>query len=142
MRIVMLPPDPPKKCSCAGHKKCSHRKREPLGAPHFAEVSKALEAKQHPAEEVAQFLMRCLFTMFAASVGLLPEESFRDLLDDCRKDPGKFVPLLKDLWTSMNEGEFAASTRLAFADRSAKRSITCCALGVGFTGNLAYSRIV
>ena len=80
-------------------------------AARLAEVSKALEAKKYPAEEVAQFLMRCLFTMFAASVKLLPEESFRDLLDDCRKDPSKFVPLLGDLWKSMNEGEFAASIR-------------------------------
>lgn len=80
-------------------------------AARLAEVSKALEAKKFPAEEVAQFLMRCLFTMFAASVKLLPEESFRDLLDDCRNDPSKFVPLLTDLWKSMNDGEFAASIR-------------------------------
>lgn len=77
----------------------------------LAEVSKALEGKKYPPEEVAQFLMRCLFTMFAASVKLLPEESFHDLLDDCRKDPSKFVPLLADLWKSMNDGEFAASIR-------------------------------
>jgi hypothetical protein len=80
-------------------------------AARLAEVSKALEAKKYPAEEVAQFLMRCLFTMFAASVKLLPEESFRGLLDDCRNDPSKFVPLLTDLWKSMNDGEFDASIR-------------------------------
>ena len=80
-------------------------------AGRLAEVSKALEAKKYPAEEVAQFLMRCLFTMFAASVKLLPEDSFRGLLDDCRNDPSKFVPLLTDLWKSMNDGEFAASIR-------------------------------
>src|SRR5205085_6617931 len=76
-----------------------------------AQVSKALEAKNYPPEQVAHFLMRCLFTMFAASVKLLPEDSFRDLLDDCRRDPTKFVPLLIDLWRSMNDGEFAASIR-------------------------------
>ena len=80
-------------------------------AGRLAEVSKALEAKKYPPEEVAHFLMRCLFTMFAASVKLLPEDSFRDLLDDCRNDPSKFVPLLTDLWKSMNDGEFAASIR-------------------------------
>ncbi len=80
-------------------------------AGRLAEVSKALEAKKYPAEEVAQFLMRCLFTMFAASVKLLPEDSFHGLLDDCRNDPSKFVPLLTDLWKSMNDGEFAASIR-------------------------------
>ena len=38
------------------------------------------------------FLMRCLFTMFAEDVKLLPENSFRDLLDDCREEPGKLRP--------------------------------------------------
>lgn len=80
-------------------------------AGRLAEVSKALEAKKYPPEEVAHFLMRCLFTMFAASVKLLPEDSFRDLLDDCRQDSSKFVPLVTDLWKSMNGGEFAASIR-------------------------------
>jgi MmeI, DNA-methyltransferase domain/MmeI, helicase spacer domain len=80
-------------------------------AARLAEVSKALEAKKYPAEQVAQFLMRCLFTMFAASVKLLPEDSFRELLNDCRRDVAKFVPLLSDLWKSMNEGEFAVSIR-------------------------------
>jgi restriction-modification enzyme MmeI-like protein len=80
-------------------------------AARLAEVSKVLEAKKYPAEEVAHFLMRCLFTMFAASVKLLPEDSFRDLLEDCRADPTKFMPLLRDLWRSMNDGEFAVSIR-------------------------------
>jgi hypothetical protein len=80
-------------------------------AERLAQVSKALEAKKYPPEQVAHFLMRCLFTMFAASVKLLPEDSFRDLLDDCRKEPDKFVPLLTDLWKSMNSGTFAASIR-------------------------------
>jgi hypothetical protein len=80
-------------------------------AERLAQVSKALEAKKYSPEQVAHFLMRCLFTMFAASVKLLPEESFRELLDDCRRDPDKFVPLVTDLWRSMNSGEFAASIR-------------------------------
>lgn len=80
-------------------------------AARLAEVSKALEAKKYPAEEVAQFLMRCLFTMFAASVKLLPENSFRDLLNDCRSSPGSFAPLLEELWRSMNDGEFSTSIR-------------------------------
>src|SRR5262249_33046267 len=36
---------------------------------------------------------------------------FLDLLKDCRNDASKFVPLLGDLWKSMNEGVFAASIR-------------------------------
>src|SRR5260370_866726 len=80
-------------------------------AARLAEVSKALEAKKYPAEEVAHFLMRCLFTMFAASMKLMPEGPFRDLLDDCRKDPTKFLPLLSHPCPSLNDGEFAPSIR-------------------------------
>jgi hypothetical protein len=80
-------------------------------AARLAEVSKALEAKKYPPEEVAQFLMRCLFTMFAASVKLLPENSFRDLLADCRGNPDAFLPLLTELWQKMNVGEYSTSIR-------------------------------
>ncbi len=80
-------------------------------AERLAAVSKSLEAKKYDAEEVAHFLMRCLFTMFAEDVRLLPENCFRELLDDCRKKPDAFVPLLTDLWKSMNEGIYAPSIR-------------------------------
>src|SRR4051812_382882 len=49
--------------------------------------------------------------MFAEDVRLLPENSFRELLAECRQHPDKFVPLLTDLWRAMNHGEFAASIR-------------------------------
>jgi hypothetical protein len=80
-------------------------------AERLAAVSKSLEAKKYPAEEVAHFLMRCLFTMFAEDVKLLPENAFRELLADCRNDASKFAPLMSDLWRSMNDGLFAASIR-------------------------------
>lgn len=80
-------------------------------AERLAAVSKVLEAKGYPAEDVALFLMRCLFTMFAEDVGLLPKDSFKSLLEECRKEPSKFVPLIEDLWRSMNTGSFAASIR-------------------------------
>jgi hypothetical protein len=82
-------------------------------ARRLAEVSKALEAKGYNAEEVAHFLMRCLFTMFSEDVGLLPKESFKGLLEDTAKNPASFAPLLSDLWTHMNDGTFAPSIRAA-----------------------------
>jgi len=80
-------------------------------AERLAAVSKSLEAKKYPAEEVAHFLMRCLFTMFAEDVKLLPENCFRELLKDCRNHPDSFVPLLTELWRSMNDGEYSTSIR-------------------------------
>ncbi|WP_420408196.1 class I SAM-dependent DNA methyltransferase [Hoeflea sp.] len=71
-------------------------------ARRLAAVSKALEAK-HPAEDVAHFLMRCIFTMFAEDVRLLPENSFTELLSDCLESPAAFTPLLESLWSKMDE---------------------------------------
>jgi hypothetical protein len=76
-------------------------------AERLAAVSKALEAAQHPPEEVAMFLMRCLFTMFAQSVGLLPKDSFRDLLQRCEQNPDRLRPMVGQLWEAMDRGDFA-----------------------------------
>ncbi|WP_183505980.1 class I SAM-dependent DNA methyltransferase [Methylobacterium brachythecii] len=75
-------------------------------AERLATVSRALEGKHDP-QEVAHFLMRCLFTMFAEDVELLPQHSFRDLLARCEKDPAKLQPLLGQLWEAMDTGDFA-----------------------------------
>ena len=48
-------------------------------AERLAAVSKALEKQKYSADDVAMFLMRCLFTMFAEDVGLLPEDSFKQV---------------------------------------------------------------
>jgi SAM-dependent methyltransferase len=75
-------------------------------AVRLAAVSKALESRNHSAEEVAQFLMRCVFTMFAEDVDLLRENSFTDILTTCLDSPKAFVPMLESLWQSMDTGGF------------------------------------
>jgi hypothetical protein len=81
-------------------------------AARLAQVSKALEGA-HGAEEVAHFLMRCLFTMFAEDTGLLPEHSFLKLLEECAEHPEGFAPLLNELWQKMDTGGYATSIRAA-----------------------------
>ncbi len=76
-------------------------------AKRLAEVSKLLEARKYGAEEVAHFLMRCLFTMFAEDVDLLPKGSFSKLLERCVEDPSKFQPMVSQLWQAMDKGDFA-----------------------------------
>ncbi len=61
----------------------------------------------HRPEEVSSFLMRCLFTMFAEDVDLLPMGSFTKLLGQLKKNPDNFVPALESLWGSMNTGGFS-----------------------------------
>jgi SAM-dependent methyltransferase len=76
-------------------------------AKRLAQVSLALEKKKHAPDDVAMFLMRCLFTMFAEDVGLLPQRSFKEILHRCEDRPDTFVPVVTQLWQAMDQGGFA-----------------------------------
>ena len=81
-------------------------------AAMLARLARALEGPKdkprHAPETVAIFLMRCIFTMFAQSVGLLPSRTaFTELLERCRADLPSFVWSVGDLWRSMNTGSFS-----------------------------------
>lgn len=72
-------------------------------ADSLAKLARSLEGK-HPPEHVANFLMRCLFTMFSEDVELLPHGSFTALLGRLKADPSTFAPALENLWGTMNTG--------------------------------------
>ena len=83
-------------------------------AQRLASVSKRLEEAKgkdgknlHDPEAVALFLMRCLFTMFAEDVELLPKGSFRDVLKKCVDNPSLFPRLVGQLWEAMDTGGFS-----------------------------------
>ena len=76
-------------------------------AERLALIARSLEGK-HDAKEVAEFLMRCLFTMFAEDVGLLPKRGFEKLLERMVETPQHFAPALESLWQVMDEGGYAA----------------------------------
>ncbi len=80
-------------------------------AGKLAGIAKALESAGHDAERVAGFLTRCLFSMFAEDVGLLPKNAFSDLLASLQNSPGQFVPLVGALWKEMDEGGFSVVLR-------------------------------
>lgn len=79
-------------------------------AERLAAVSRVLE-RAHDPEEVALFLMRCLFTMFAEDVGLIRKDAFKALLRECRDTPDSFLPLVSELWQAMDKGEYSTSVR-------------------------------
>jgi hypothetical protein len=80
-------------------------------AAKLAALAKSFEAdKKNDPHDVAQFLMRCLFTMFAEDVSLLPKDGFRDMLR-ALTDPAQFKPMAEDLWRNMNVGGFSAHFR-------------------------------
>ncbi len=83
-------------------------------ATDLARVAQSLEGRHAP-EAVAAFLTRCLFTMFAEDVGLLPKAdgagAFTGLLKSLRDTPGQFVPLVAELWRAMDSGDFSVAIR-------------------------------
>jgi hypothetical protein len=80
----------------------------------LANLAAALEGSpakpRHDPGLVATFLMRCIFCMFAQSVGLLPKRtSFSDLLRRCEANPANFVDELAELWRAMDGGHYCGS---------------------------------
>jgi len=80
-------------------------------AQRLAKLARSLELSGHSADTSAGFFMRCLFTMFAEDVGLLPKRSFTELLNSLKAEPDHFVPMVEELWEKMNSGGFSASLR-------------------------------
>ena len=80
-------------------------------AERLAEVARVLESAGHAPEVVAGFLSRCLFSMFAEDVGLLPKRAFVDLLESLKDKPEQFIPLVGEVWRAMDRGEFSAAVR-------------------------------
>jgi hypothetical protein len=81
-------------------------------ADRLARLAQSLDPGHAPAE-VAGFLMRCLFTMFAEDVSLLPKGAFTQLLADSRRNAASFPPLVEELWRTMASGGFSVALRVA-----------------------------
>ncbi len=73
-------------------------------AARIATIARQLESAGQNPELVAKFLMRCLFTMFAEDVGLLPRRIFSDAFEEWREKPESFKSDVEELWHKMNEG--------------------------------------
>ena len=80
-------------------------------ADRLARLAKSLEASNYEPGRVAQFLMRCLFTMFAEDVDLIPRDSFKTLLESLRNEVHNFSDMVHELWTSMDKGTFSPILR-------------------------------
>jgi len=81
-------------------------------AAKLAALARELEGAGHSAERVAAFLTRCLFSMFAEDVGLLPKApsgsgAFVHLLRTYREQPETLRQMLRALWTDMDRGGFS-----------------------------------
>jgi hypothetical protein len=69
--------------------------------------------EREPAPRVATFLMRCLFTLFAEDVELLPPRTFRRLLEEWwLPEPATFQAGIANLWKAMRDGGDFVSGRI------------------------------
>jgi type II restriction/modification system DNA methylase subunit YeeA len=80
----------------------------------FARLAERLEIEKrsltdtpiHTKEEIAHFLMRLLFCLFADSIGLLPKHLFRNLVQsDDRFLPKRFIRKLRSLFDAMSNAD-------------------------------------
>ena len=73
-------------------------------AAKFADLAQTLRDNGHDRQDVARFVIRLAFCMFAEDMRLLPDELFRRLLDSVRRRPEQFAPLASDLFARMASG--------------------------------------
>ncbi|MDY0397957.1 MAG: hypothetical protein RBR03_04805 [Desulfuromonas thiophila] len=77
----------------------------------LARIAKSLEAAGQAARPVGDFLKRCLFTLFAEDVGLIPGGGFTALLESLRGSAATFAPMVESLWQTMKDGGFSPVLR-------------------------------
>jgi hypothetical protein len=70
-------------------------------ANHLSHLARSLEQDGHHPEIIATFLQRCLFTMFAEDIGLLPENAFTQKLEQLKAHPEGFPITVTNLWREM-----------------------------------------
>src|SRR5690606_9552877 len=63
-----------------------------------------MEGKGHEPERGAHFLMRCLFSMFAEDVGLLPKRALTRVLEDDRNEGALARQALEHVWATTDSG--------------------------------------
>jgi hypothetical protein len=80
-------------------------------AARIAVLARRLEAKDFEPEQVAWFLIRCLFTFFSEDVCLTPRGGFTSLLQSLKDSPEQFVPLVSEVWKTMGQGGFSTALR-------------------------------
>ena len=72
-------------------------------AAEFAELAGRLRSRGHLPQQVAHFINRLVFCLFADDVELLPKSLFERMLDAARKAPSRFEDYVRRLFAAMAE---------------------------------------
>jgi len=73
-------------------------------AEDFGQLALLIRKRGHDPHDVAHFLMKCMFCLFAEDIALLPGRLFERLLKSRRTDPAKLTRALTDLFKEMQSG--------------------------------------
>ena len=73
-------------------------------ATTFAALAQALRGRGHDPQEVAHFVNRLVFCMFAEDVGLLPDTMFTRMLEQAYKRPEAFAAMARSVFGAMATG--------------------------------------
>lgn len=73
-------------------------------AKDFADLAQRLRAAGHPADQVAHFVNRVVFCMFAEDVGLLPDNLFTKVIEAAWSGRTAFEPVARQLFGVMTKG--------------------------------------
>ena len=73
-------------------------------AEKFAGLAQRLRDREHNPEQVAHFVNRLVFCMFAEDVQLLPNKMFQRMLEHCGNNPADFESHAKTLFSAMKSG--------------------------------------
>lgn len=83
-------------------------------AAEFAALAQRLRARGHAPDQVAHFVNRLIFCMFAEDVDLLPDKLFSRMLKSAKSQPDQFQHRAADLFRAMKTGGEAAWQTIAW----------------------------
>ncbi|RJP49102.1 MAG: class I SAM-dependent DNA methyltransferase [Anaerolineaceae bacterium] len=81
-------------------------------AGHFAKLAENLRKYGNDPQEIAHFLIRLLFCLFAEDIGLLPEKMFPRLLEQTRRNSADFSEVLRQLFRAMKSGGYFGADKI------------------------------
>lgn len=85
-------------------------------AREFSRLAKHLGKWGEEPEEVAHFLIRILFCLFAEDIGLLPRDLFTQLIEQSEGNTTTFTTLVRRLFRTMSTGGFFGVDSIAYFD--------------------------
>lgn len=83
-------------------------------AGEFAALAKSLRERGHLPEEVAHFINRLVFCMFAEDVNLLPSKLFTRMIERALDEPAEFESFARDLFLAMKDGGRVGFDKIAW----------------------------